>query len=90
MYPPDSYDNDIFDINTLKKNCFHADDLWLKIHTLIKGYEVVSLKTFSKDLLNVGQTQKFKLVKYNSFEGGNDLQLNNLIKLYEIKVNNLK
>lgn len=85
LYPPNSYHQDIFDISNLKKLCFYADDIWLKIHTLRKGTKVMALRTFSRDLINVGQTQKVKLVQHNSIEGGNDVQLQNLLNYYKLK-----
>lgn len=84
LYPPNSYHQDIFDIPNLKKLCFFADDMWLKIHTLRKNTKVMSLRTFSRDLINVGQTQNVKLVQHNSIEGGNDVQFQNLLKHYQL------
>lgn len=84
LYPPNSYHQDIFDIPNLKKLCFFADDMWLKIHTLRKNTKVMSLRTFSRDLINVGYTQNVKLVQHNSIEGGNDVQFQNLLKHYQL------
>ena len=90
LYPPNSYNSDIFDIDTFKKICYHADDLWLKIHSLRNNTKVVSLKTFSRDLINVGQSQKVKLVNENIHSGGNDHQFNKLLNYYNLTVNNFK
>jgi hypothetical protein len=84
LYPPSSYHQDIFDVDTFKKISFYADDLWLKIHTLRKGTKVMSLRTYSRDFINVGKTQNFKLVQHNSLEGGNDTQFKNLLEYYQI------
>lgn len=84
LYPPNTYHQDIFDVETFKKICFYADDLWLKIHSLRKGTKVMSIRTFSRDLINVGKSQKFKLVQHNSLEGGNDIQFENLLTHYNL------
>jgi len=87
LYPPNSYHQDIFDISNLKKLCFFADDMWLKIHTHRKETKVMALRTFSRDLINVGQTQNIKLVQHNSIEGGNDVQFQNLLNYYQLATN---
>lgn len=86
LYPPNSYHQDIFDSNTFKKICLFADDLWLKIHTIRNNTKVMSLRTYSRDFINVGQSQNFKLVQHNALEGGNDIQFENLLKHYNLKV----
>jgi hypothetical protein len=84
LYPPNSYHQDIFDVSTFKKISFYADDLWLKIHTFRNNTKVLSLRTYSRDFINVGQSQNFKLVQHNSLEGGNDTQFNNLLDHYQL------
>lgn len=90
LYPPNSYHQDIFDVVTFKKICLYADDLWLKIHTLRKGTKVMSLRTYSRDFINVGQSQNFKLVQHNSLEGGNDVQFQNLLNHYQLSENHFQ
>lgn len=90
LYPPGSVHSDIFDSDLFKKKCFYADDVWLKIHSLRNNTRVVSLKTFSRDFINVGQSQKVKLVNENVNSGGNDVQFNNLISYYNLTVNNFR
>lgn len=84
LYPPNCYHQDIFDTNTFKSICFYADDLWLKVHTLRKKTKVLSLRTYPRDFINVGGSQKFKLVQHNALEGGNDIQFANLLKHYNL------
>jgi hypothetical protein len=61
--------------------------MWLKIHTHRKETKVMALRTFSRDLINVGQTQNIKLVQHNSIEGGNDVQFQNLLNYYQLATN---
>lgn len=84
LYPPNCYHEDIFDIETFKDVCFFADDLWLKIQVLRNGVGVMTLRTFSRDLINVGKSQDFKLVQHNAIEGGNDSQFDNLLRHYNL------
>lgn len=84
LYPPNCYHKDIFDIETFKDICFFADDLWLKIQVLRNSVGVMTLRTFSRDLINVGKSQDFKLVQHNALEGGNDAQFQNLLRHYNL------
>src|SRR5690554_82439 len=90
LYPPNSYSKEIFDVETFKEICFYADDLWLKIHSIRVGTKVLSLRTFSRDLISVGKSQNVKLVQHNAIEGGNDEQLNKLLDYYKITTKNFE
>lgn len=90
LYPPNSYHKDIFDVETFKDICFFADDLWLKIQVLRNGVGVMTLRTFSRDLINVGRSQDVKLVQHNAIEGGNDSQFENLVKHYNLTKKNFQ
>lgn len=85
LYPPNSYHQDIFKTEIFKDICFHADDLWIKMHTVRNNTKTLSLRTFSRDLINVGKSQHVKLVLQNSIEGGNDKQLSNMLNHYKIQ-----
>ncbi len=90
LYPPNSYVKDIFRIDVFKNNCFYADDLWLKLNTIKNNTKTLSLRTFKRDFINVGQSQKNKLVQQNSLEGGNDKQLLNILNHYKIQASIFK
>ena len=42
------------------------------------------LRTYSRDFINVGKSQNFKLVQHNALEGGNDVQFQNLLNHYQL------
>ena len=86
LYPPNSLSKEVFDKETFKSICFYADDLWLKIAALRKGTLVVTNKTYNKDFVSVGKTQRQKLVSGNVISGGNDAQLKNILKYYDINL----
>jgi hypothetical protein len=90
LYPPNSYHKDVFDIKTFKETCFFADDLWLKVQTLRKGTKVLGLKTFSRDLINVGKSQDFKLAQHNAVKGGNNEQFEKILNHYSLTKNDFK
>jgi hypothetical protein len=88
LYPPKSYNKDIFNVEVFKQICFMADDLWLKVATLRNNTTVMITPFFNKDLLTVGKSQNIKLVSSNSMGGGNDLQLSTLLDYFKIDLAN--
>ncbi len=84
LYPPNSLHKEAFDTDLIKKLCFNADDLWLKIAAIRNNTKVVTNNTFTRDFITVGNTQKVNLVKNNSQGGGNDEQLKSLCEYYKI------
>lgn len=87
LYPSNSYHKDIFDVQTFKKICFLADDLWIKVATLRNNSLVTITPYFNKDLISVGNTQRIKLVSSNSMGGGNDRQFKEVLRFFKIKIN---
>jgi len=84
LYEPGALPDEVFNENLFKKLCFHADDIWLKVMELINHKMVVTNNRFNKSFVSVGTTQNQKLVSENILLGGNDVQLNNLLRHYEI------
>jgi hypothetical protein len=85
LYPANSLDPRILNKEVLKNICFQADDLWLKVHAYLNGSMVVTSKKYNKDLIAVSKTQNEKLLSKNSYGGGNDEQLKNILDYYNIK-----
>ncbi|MHC1733041.1 MAG: glycosyl transferase [Bacteroidales bacterium] len=82
LYPPDCLHNDVFKKELLRKLCFYADDLWLKIMSLRRDKKIATNKMYNKDFASVGKSQRTKLVSVNVLQGGNDEQLNNLLTYF--------
>lgn len=86
LYPPHLLDPDVFDKSFIIKNCINADDLWLKIMSLIRGVSVVRVNKYSYTFLSIPHTQKHALSKMNVINNKNDEQLKNILLKYEKKV----
>lgn len=86
LYPPNSFHQDIFDVGTFKEICSLADDLWIKVATLRNHSSVIITPYFTKDLINVGTTQRVKLVSSNSWGGGNDIQFKKVLDFFNIEI----
>lgn len=84
LYPPGSLHEEVLNKDILRKLCFHADDLWLKVMELKNNRKVVTNRKFNKSFASVGKTQKEKLVTINVLRGGNDDQFSNLLRHYSI------
>ena len=66
----------------------HADDLWLKVQTLLKKKEIVTNSRYNKDPITIGKSQLEKLVAFNVLKDGNDLQISKLLDHYGLSSKN--
>lgn len=82
LYPPNSYNNELFDIEAIKKNALYADDLWVKFITLKKGTKVIKTHDNCRYLSPIIIRNDVKLSDYNVTSKGNDLVIGNLLKKY--------
>ena len=78
----DSYN----DIALIKSICPHADDLWMRIQTLLLNKTVVTNDKYNKDPITIKNSQIENLVKINVKSGGNDIQMKALLDFYNIKI----
>ena len=85
IYKPEYFHPDVIDIDSALRECNHADDLWLKMHTAINGVPSVLLSSSLSDAFkDLGEDDENTLYrKINKF-GGNDKAMNNL-KLYFLR-----
>ena len=74
LYPPHCLDNHVFDIEGIRSACPRADDLWLKIMSVIAGTMTVC-PTGDCPLDYLPGTQETALCDENLYQGGNDAQL---------------
>lgn len=84
LYPPESLSKNTLDKNVFSQICFHADDLWLKVMSLLSNTNVITNNRYNKDFVTIKTTQKEKLVSNNVFAGGNDEQLKSVLEYYQI------
>jgi hypothetical protein len=76
----DSYN----DIALIKDIIPYADDLWMKIQTLLANKTVVTNDKYNKDPITVKNSQLENLVKINVKGGGNDEQFKAVLDFYDI------
>jgi len=89
LYPIGGLPAETFEVDLIKRLCFHADDIWLKMMSLRTGTMVVTNGRYNKDFITVGSTQTEKLVLQNVKQGGNDDQLKNVLAHFQMDIKEL-
>ncbi len=82
LYPPACMGEELFNIDNIKKYCFNADDIWFKVMQ-IKNCIPVVLARENESLIYVPETQGIGLYRMNEGLNENDIQLNNLLDIYD-------
>jgi hypothetical protein len=85
LYPPNCFDNEIFNIETIKTKCFFADDLWLKANELRMNVTVASGGEYFSHPVIIPHSQKIRLQKTNnSTSNRNNNQWNALREYFDL------
>jgi hypothetical protein len=84
MYTKEDLFTSFNDIELIKKYIPYADDLWLKIQTLLVNKKIVTNNRYNKDPISVRNSQMQKLVKINVFDGGNDSQFKSVLEYFQL------
>lgn len=88
LYPPHSFNEEIFDVARIKELCPKADDIWFKAMALLNGTTVVKTcdiyNTEGKKYLPHPYDDSIKLETYNVGDGGNDLQFKAVMDYYNL------
>ena len=66
LFPPGSLPEEAFDIDTIKKLCLDADDIWIKFMLIKKGVPVVWVKSHQSMPPEIPGTQKVALYYSNT------------------------
>lgn len=74
---------ELFNHQVFQKICFHADDVWLNVMAQMQGSTTVKSKHYS-EFLPIWNRSSIKLSNYNVKDGGNDHQLQAVIKHYRL------
>lgn len=82
LYPPNSLDNNIFNIEDIFELAPLADDIWLKAMSLKNNVSVVRTQQVQVPFFGVIGTQKVSLFKVNCMENENDKQINKINEKY--------
>lgn len=81
LYPPHIFCDAVFDQDEIIKNCFHADDIWLKIMETICDIPTVLVETRNLDIPSPSFSGDGLYQQYND-NGGNDKQLAAMLERY--------
>lgn len=84
LYPAGFFRNIDFDIEVIRMLCPTADDLWLKVIGLKKGYLTVKVDRYSKEWFTIKSSQKEALMNANISENKNDIAMHNLLDYYGV------
>lgn len=86
LYPPGTLRNsEVFNIDSINRNCLNADDLWLKCHEILNDVPVMTGDFYCQSIEIMGsQIISLRSTNCNTVMSGNDIQWNNLDKEYSI------
>ncbi len=84
LYEKGDFDVAFSNEKLIKQLIPHADDLWLKIQTIIASKKVVTNNLYNKDPITVKHSQLEKLVNVNVIDGGNDVQFHNVLNYFNL------
>lgn len=86
LFPPHIFEQEILNKEVFMKECAKADDIWVKVISLLNKTPVVLVDKQEK-LQYIPGSQTQCLWHENVNEGGNDIQLAALLKRYNIEFN---
>ncbi|RJE83623.1 hypothetical protein D3P07_25065 [Paenibacillus sp. 1011MAR3C5] len=84
LYPPNTLHLDVFNKDDIYNLCLNADDLWLKLMSLRVNTKAVKTDVNMISFFDIITTQKTKLTSLNVENDGNDIQMQNILKKYNI------
>ncbi len=87
LYPPNSLDDDLLNVNLIKELCPIADDIWLNVMSKLKGTKVARSSHHS-NYLPIIIFKNITLDSQNLYNNFNDNQLNN-VRNYYLKSRNV-
>jgi Glycosyl transferase family 2 len=84
LYPPGSVNTEVFNKNSIKNLCLFADDLWLKVMSLLNNTKVIKSSKYPTEFITVNSSQEYSLSKYNVEKNKNDSQLKAILSQYDL------
>ena len=90
LYPPNCFTSEVLREDIFLKNAPNADDIWLWVMALVHNKKIRLVKNHNKFLIitNLFSHLFCRNLCNSNLKGGNDRQLNNLMKLYGQNVMN--
>lgn len=86
LIPPNTLHPDAYDEKTLRRLCFHADDLWIAFMARRKGTRVTTLKKWRPFPICIYGTAEGSLYYINGEGKQNDVQWQNLLEHYGAEI----
>ncbi len=89
LYPPNSLDKTVLDVELIKKLCPKADDIWFKVMALKKKSSVIVSGTYPvyQNSFIATDSSFIQALAVNNISGGqNDIQFLNCIKHFNITI----
>lgn len=81
LYPPHAVNEAVFDANAIHELCLNADDLWLRVMSIINNTPVVVAGVLPGPT-EIEGSQDTALWKTNDKQGDNDIQIRGIISRY--------
>jgi hypothetical protein len=85
LYPPNTFNEEVFNLEKIKELCPRADDIWFKMMAVLNGKSHRKITPMFGTEIYIPFSQKFSLKKTNVRKTGNEDQANNLIKHYGLE-----
>ena len=80
----EAFIDSVLDKELLKTLSFNADDIWLKCMSVLKGVEVIIVKTDYPEIIDLIGTKSDGLAKINVVNGNNDIQIKKITEHFNI------
>lgn len=82
LYPPRSLHPEVFNQAAIRRLCPHADDVWFKAMSILRGVPVRKVQAQFREFPSVSGTQKERLWNHN--RSANDIQINAVFTYYDL------
>ena len=83
LYPPESINKEVFNKEVFMKICIYADDMWLKVMSLLNSTKIIQTDCFSGHFFSIPGSQKESLLRINITNKQNDVQFQALLERYK-------
>ena len=86
LYPPHALPPEAFEVDAIKRYCYEADDIWLKIMESMNRVDVVWTKCLLMHPIEIEEESGGGLAALNVGANRNDMYLRNTLNAYDLPV----